>query len=212
MRFFIGLCLLLLAYPVQGQDLRLRGGPGVVTAPRVQTRSYPVGANVGIGGSLRLLEGVELGVDAAYGRYGFSEEDFLSFRFGRLPGQDINADGGVLRLFSVDVSVRYLLTAAGTDGRITNPTGLTIYPVLGVSYNYFSTDEIVVTVTSQDEPVTAQVDQVESWNPGFHFGAGVRYGATPNIGLFAEGLYRIVATDGARTNFLPVSVGFIFSR
>jgi opacity protein-like surface antigen len=115
-----------------------------------------------------------------------------SFGYHTCPLDISGVDGLDFKFLEVMADVKYLI-----------PTGESKF----TPYIAGSVGIINVKVTDL-ETGTTTLSGPDETKLGFGFGAGFIFDVSPSVGIFVDGRYKIVTTEGESTGYLPIMAGF----
>ncbi|MEW5795577.1 MAG: outer membrane beta-barrel protein [Candidatus Zixiibacteriota bacterium] len=179
----------------------LGGGLGLPMSPSTFSDFW----KMGFGGTGRFAfevsPAVEVGATIGYSSFSFDDDKFIEWVEANFGPVDPTAtvDGLGLTALEFLADVKYMFST-GQEAKPFVP-----YLVATAGMTNLSFDD--ATVTEAGETTVIDMSDVSATDLTLGFGAGFQYMLSPKTGLWFDGKYMIIMTEGESTSYVPIRAG-----
>ena len=163
---------------------------------------------MGFGGSGRLAfevaPAIEIGATFGYTAFPFDDDKFIEWveanwgdvaEDAEVEGLDVNA-----MEFLADIKYKF---GVGPEAKAFAPYMMAVFGMTQLSFDD-------ATVTEGGETQTIDMSALSATDLTLGFGAGFEYMFSPKAGLWVDGKYMVIMTEGESTSHLPIRAGLKF--
>ncbi|MBN2227013.1 MAG: outer membrane beta-barrel protein [candidate division Zixibacteria bacterium] len=178
------------------------GGMGLPMGPDLFKDFWKSGIGIGGGVGFEVNPNIELQAAIYYNNFPTDEDAFLDY-IADMIGEDptgLSLDGGSTRIIEAMANAKYKLGGSNSSSSV-KP-----YVLGGAGFANLSFSDVTASYEGETETVTFE----STTKLALNIGAGADFMVGPKIGIFVEGKYSMVFTEGDATNYVPIRAGMTF--
>jgi len=188
------------------------GGMSLPMGPQLFSDFWKSGFGGSGGIGLQVSPAIEIGGTFGYSKFPFDDDAVLEY-FGvsdlELSGVNVDITFSGLDITTLEFLAygKYIFTV-GAEGSKFKP-----YMLATAGMTKMSTDEMsasVIVTGAIDTSFTESAPKISTTDFTIGFGAGFEYMFSPKAGLWLDGKYMVVLTEGESTAYLPLRAGLKF--
>ncbi|UCD16624.1 MAG: outer membrane beta-barrel protein [Candidatus Zixiibacteriota bacterium] len=180
--------------------LYLGGGLGLNMGPDEFKDYWKMGINFGGGVGIEVTPNFEILGSVYYNNFPMDEDEMIKLveAIIGVPVVGLGIEGGSTRILELMVNGKFNIPT-GDEASSFSP-----YLLGGVGFGSLSFSD--VTATYEGDSETLEIDE-SATDIALNIGGGVSFEVGPKVGIFVEGRFVMVLTEGDSTTYLPVRAG-----
>ena len=173
------------------------GGISTPMAPDFFSDYWGMGYNVGGGLGIQINPSIEVTGSVFFNSFPLDDEKLIEDA--GASGEGVTVDGLDFQSLEFGIDLKYILMASNPDAKF--------LPYLTVGAGMSNVKFTDVTVTGGDDSITLPAGDMSETDFALNGGAGFNYMFSPKAGIWVEGRYTVVMTEGDSMQYIPVRAG-----